>query len=78
MGNPVPGPRLYRLADFTLDAHTGELMWRGLSERDMHPTSSPEHRLKRINREVYKIFKKYPYYGTVATSGREVPATTDH
>jgi len=60
------------------DAHTGELMWRGLSERDMHPTSSPEHRLKRINREVYKIFKKYPYYGTVATSGREVPATTDH
>ena len=25
MGNPVPGPRLYRLADFTLDAHTGEL-----------------------------------------------------
>ena len=58
------------------DAETGELMWRGLSERDMHPTSSPEHRLKRINREVYKIFKKYPA-GTVATSGREVPTTTD-
>jgi Domain of unknown function (DUF4136) len=59
------------------DAHTGELMWRGLSERDMHPTSSPEHRLKRINKEVYKIFKKYPA-GIVATSGREVPSTTDH
>ena len=59
------------------DAETGELMWRGLSERDMHPTSSPEHRLKRINREVYKIFKKYPY-GIVATSGQEVPSTTDH
>jgi uncharacterized protein DUF4136 len=58
------------------DAETGELMWRGLSERDMHPTSSPEHRLKRINREVYKIFKKYPY-GTVATSGGEVPKPTD-
>ena len=58
------------------DAETGELMWRGLSERDMHPTSSPEHRLKRINREVYKIFKKYPA-GTVATSGHEVPTTTD-
>ena len=57
------------------DAETGELMWRGLSERDMHPTSSPEHRLKRINKEVYKIFKKYPY-GTVATSGSEIPSTT--
>jgi len=58
------------------DAETGELMWRGLSERDMHPTSSPEHRLKRINKEVYKIFKKYPY-GTVATSGSEIPTSTD-
>ena len=58
------------------DAETGELMWRGLSERDMHPTSSPEHRLKRINKEVYKIFKKYPA-GTVATSGSETPQPTD-
>jgi Domain of unknown function (DUF4136) len=58
------------------DADTGELMWRGLSQRDMHPTSKPEHRLERINKEVYKIFKKYPA-GTVATSGREIPATTD-
>jgi len=59
-----------------INAETGELMWRGLSERDVHPTSSPEHRLKRINKEVYKIFKKYPA-GIVATSGREVPTTTD-
>ena len=59
------------------DANTGELMWRGLSQRDMHPTSKPEHRLERINKEVYKIFKKYPA-GTVATSGLEIPATTDH
>jgi hypothetical protein len=58
-----------------IDAETGELMWRGLSERDVHPTSKPEKRLKRINKEVYKIFKKYPA-GTVATSGREVPAPT--
>jgi hypothetical protein len=58
------------------DAKTGELLWRGLSERDMHPTSSPEHRLKRINKEVTKIFKKYPM-GTVATSGRETPQPTD-
>ncbi len=57
-------------------AETGELLWRGISERDMHPTSSPEHRLKRINREVYKIFKKYPA-GTVATSGHETPQPTD-
>ena len=57
-------------------AKTGELLWRGISERDMHPTSSPKHRLERINKEVYKIFKKYPA-GTVATSGYEVPTTTD-
>ena len=25
MGNPVPGPRLYRFGDCTLDAHTGEV-----------------------------------------------------
>jgi hypothetical protein len=59
------------------DAKTGELLWRGLSERDMHPTSSPEHRLKRINREVSKIFRKYPS-GIVATSGSEIAITTDH
>jgi hypothetical protein len=58
------------------NAETGELMWRGISERDMHPTSSPEHRLKRINKEVYKVFKKYPA-GTVATSGYETPKPTD-
>jgi len=58
------------------NADTGELLWRGISERDMHPTSSPEHRLKRINREVTKMFKNYPS-GTVATSGHEVPKPTD-
>jgi len=56
-------------------ARTGELLWRGISERDMHPTSSPGHRLKRINKEVAKVFKNYPA-GTVATSGREIPDTT--
>jgi hypothetical protein len=58
------------------DADTGELLWRGIARRDMHPTSSPEHRLKRIDREVSKMFKNYPA-GTVATSGREIAATTD-
>jgi len=38
--------------------------------------SSPKHRLERINKEVYKIFKKYPA-GTVATSGDETPQPTD-
>jgi uncharacterized protein DUF4136 len=57
-------------------AETGELLWRGISERDAHPTSSPDRRLKRINREVTKMFKNYPA-GTVATSGREVPKPTD-
>ena len=56
-------------------AATGELLWRGVSERDMHTTSSPEHRLERISKEVSKIFKKYPT-GTVATSGRETPQPT--
>jgi uncharacterized protein DUF4136 len=57
-------------------AETGDLLWRGISERDMHPTSSPEHRLERINKEVSKMFRKYPA-GTVATSGRDIPTTTD-
>jgi hypothetical protein len=57
-------------------AETGELLWRGINVRNMHITSSPEHRLKRINKEVTKVFKNYPF-GTVATSGRETPTSTD-
>jgi len=57
-------------------AETGELLWRGISQRNMHVTSSPESRLKRINKEVRKVFKNYPL-GTVATSGRETPQATD-
>jgi hypothetical protein len=58
------------------NAETGELLWRGISERNMHVTSSPESRLKRINKEVRKVFKNYPL-GTVATSGRELAQPTD-
>ena len=58
-----------------ISAETGELLWRGVSERDVHTKSSPEHRLERINKEVSKIFKKYPT-GTVATTGRETPQPT--
>lgn len=42
-------------------AESGELLWRGVSMRDLHFTSSPEHGLKRINREVRKVFEDYPF-----------------
>ena len=42
------------------DALTGQLLWRGTGEKTVHRTSSPEHRLKRINREVTKIFENFP------------------
>ena len=57
-------------------SETGELLWRGISKRSWYVTSSSEHRLKRINKEVTKMFKDYPA-GTVATSGRETAQTTD-
>ncbi len=57
-------------------ADTGDLLWRGIGMRDMHITASPKDRLERINREVRKVFKDYPF-GMVATSGRETPQPTD-
>jgi hypothetical protein len=57
-------------------ADTGELLWRGIGMRHMHITSSPKHRLERINKEVREVFKDYPF-GTVATSGRAAPQPTD-
>lgn len=42
------------------DAATGELLWRGLGERTVHPTSKPERHAKRINKEVAKIFRNFP------------------
>jgi len=57
-------------------AETGQLLWRGISDRNFNPTSSPDHRLRRINKEVSKMFRNYPS-GTVATSGRELPTSTD-
>ena len=55
---------------------TGELLWRGIGMRHMRITSSPKHRLERINKEVREVFKDYPF-GTVATSGRAAPQPTD-
>ena len=57
-------------------ADTGELLWRGIGMRHMHITASPKDRLERINREVRKLFKDYPFV-TVATSGRGTPKPTD-
>jgi len=57
-------------------SETGELLWRAISKRSWYATSSAEHRLKRINKEVTKMFRNYPSE-IVATSGRETPQTTD-
>jgi uncharacterized protein DUF4136 len=42
------------------NAQTGELMWRGLAEKHVHEHASPEHRIKRVNEEVNKMFEKFP------------------
>ena len=59
-----------------IDAGTGDLLWRGISTHDVHEKSKPDHRLRRVNEEVSKMFRKYPS-GTVATSGSETPQPTD-
>jgi hypothetical protein len=59
------------------NAATGELMWRGLAEKRVHEHSSPENRTKRVNKEVAKLFEKFPGTGPVATSGRDLPTATD-
>jgi len=42
------------------DAATGELMWRGAAEKHVHEHASPEHRSKRVNKEVNKMFETFP------------------
>jgi len=42
------------------DAATGQLMWRGLAEKHVHEHASPAHRTKRVNKEVTKMFEKFP------------------
>jgi hypothetical protein len=58
------------------DAKNGQLIWRGVGERTVHPMSKPDHRNKRIYKEVSKIFKDFPAVG-VATSGNDVPKAVD-
>ena len=42
------------------NAATGRLMWRGLAEKHVHEHASPAHRTKRVNKEVTKMFEKFP------------------
>ena len=42
------------------NAMTGELMWRGLAEQHVHEHASPEKRVKRVDKEVTKMFEKFP------------------
>ena len=58
------------------NARTGQLLWRGMAERHVHPMGSASHRTRRVNEEVTKMFRKLPS-GAVATSGSSVPTPTD-
>lgn len=42
------------------DAASGQLLWRGSAEKKVLDTSKPEKRVKRVNREVAKIFRHFP------------------
>ena len=48
------------------DAASGQLVWRGSGEKSVLDTSKPEKRIKRVNREVAKIFRHFPPDGTMA------------
>jgi len=51
----------------------GELLWRGITERTVHAHAKPAERTEHINREVAKVFKKFPSAGAVGTTGHNVP-----
>ena len=42
------------------NARTGRLMWRALAEKHVHEHASPEDRIKRVDKEVTKMFEKFP------------------
>jgi hypothetical protein len=42
------------------DAASGQLLWRGTTEKRVHQTSSPERRTRRVNKEVTKVFEDFP------------------
>ena len=40
------------------DASSGDLLWRGTGEKEVSDTSKPEKRIRKVNKEVAKIFQK--------------------
>jgi hypothetical protein len=62
------------------DARTGDLLWRGVEEGNVHQKSKPEKRDKRVVKEVAEIFEHFPVFpravattgvsGAVSTTGR--------
>jgi Domain of unknown function (DUF4136) len=51
------------------DANTGSLLWRGVETKQVHQSSKPAKRDKRVYDEVSDVFKHFPVPGPVATSG---------
>jgi hypothetical protein len=51
------------------DAKTGTLLWRGIETKNVHQSSKPEKRDKRVYKEVAEVFEHFPMPGAVATSG---------
>jgi uncharacterized protein DUF4136 len=47
------------------NAANGQLLWRGSGEKSVLNTSKPEKRIKRVNKEVAKIFRHFPPDGIV-------------
>ena len=47
------------------NAKDGQLLWRGSGEKSVLNTSKPEKRIKRVNKEVTKIFRHFPPDGTM-------------
>ena len=48
------------------NASSGDLIWRGTGEKEVSDTSKPEKRIRKVNKEVAKIFRKFPGGGTMA------------
>jgi hypothetical protein len=51
------------------DAKTGTLLWRGIETKNVHQSSKPEKRDKRVSKEVAEVFEHFPTFGAVATTG---------
>jgi len=42
------------------DSTSGALLWRGVGDKRAHQTSKPSHRVKRVDREVERVFELFP------------------